>query len=548
MSGARDSDGRSRPASSEGSTQHHPIVRFHGAAGTVTGSCFTVETQAALVLVDCGLFQGSKTEKELNYRAFPFAVSEIDAVVLTHAHIDHSGLLPKLTKQGYDGRIFATPATVDLCSVMLPDSGHIQEIEVEQRNRRSRRRARDLVEAIYTADDAFRMLHQFQPVPLERWQSVAPGIRIRFWNAGHLLGSASIEMEVGAERPVRILFSGDVGPEHKMLQAGPVAPKGWDYVICESTYGDRDRLDADDAGRRTVLGEEVRAAAASPDGALIIPSFAVERTQELIADLMLLMEKGEIRPCPVFIDSPLATRASEIFMAHAGELEHGDALARAMRSENVRFTESAEQSKALDDIKGFHIVIAASGMCEAGRIRHRLKNWLWRPDGTVLLVGYQAAGTLGRILADGARTVRIQGDEIAVQARIRAIDAYSGHADGPELERWLRERLPIAGAVFLVHGEVDALAAMKRRAAHVIDEAKIDIPRLDSAFRLEPDGPVDISVSMPVPRIDPELAGHRDWNNDYQMLLQDLNDQLRNAADDKSRAVILRKVRRAIDA
>lgn len=525
---------------------HYPTIRFHGAAGTVTGSCFAIETQAALVIVDCGLFQGSKTEKELNYRAFPFEVGQIDAVILTHAHIDHSGLLPKLTKQGYEGKIFATPATVDLCSVMLADSGHIQEVEVEQRNRRNRLRARAVVEPIYTADDAFKMLHQFQPVPFEHWQAVAPGVRIRFWNAGHLLGSASVEMEIGDEEPIRILFSGDIGPEHKLLQTGPVAPKDWDYVVCESTYGDTDRIDATDAGRQKILGDEVRTAARHRNGALIIPSFAVERTQELLADLFLLMERGEIPTCPVFIDSPLATRASEIFMAHRNELEHGDAMVRAMRSKNVRFTESVEQSKSLDYVQGFHIVIAASGMCEAGRIRHRLKNWLWREEGTVLLVGFQAAGTLGRILADGASTVRIQGEEIAVRARIRSINAYSGHADGPELEKWLRERLPIARAVFLVHGEQDALAAMKSRVSHVVPENQIYIPHLDSAFRLEASGPADISTSMPLPRIDPDLAGHRDWNNDYQILLQDLNNELRSAADDKSRGVIIRKIRRAI--
>jgi metallo-beta-lactamase family protein len=525
----------------------YPVIRFHGAAGTVTGSCFAIETEAALVIVDCGLFQGSKTEKELNYRAFPFDVSQIDAVVLTHAHIDHSGLLPKLTRYGYAEKIFATAPTVDLCSVMLPDSGHIQEVEVEQRNRRNRLRDRSLVEPIYTADDAYRMLHQFQSVPLETWHVVAPGIKVRFWNAGHLLGSASVEIEISSEKPIRILFSGDIGPEHKLLQSGPVAPKNWDYVICESTYGDTDRIDATDARRRELLADEVRTASRHMNGALIIPSFAVERTQELLADLILLMEQSVLPSFPIFIDSPLATRASEIFVAHKGDLEHGDLLARAMKSKNVRFTESVEQSKALDHVHGFHVVIAASGMCEAGRIRHRLKNWLWREEGTVLLVGFQAAGTLGRILSDGASTVRIQGEEIAVRARIRSLDAYSGHADGPELEHWLRERLPIERAVFLVHGEEEALAAMRQRASNVVAENQVYIPRIDSAFSLQKDGPVDISEAMPPPRIDPQLAGHRDWNNDYQVLLQDLNEHLKSAADDKSRGVIIRRIRRALE-
>jgi len=525
-----------------------PIIRFHGAAGTVTGSCFAVETDTALVIIDCGLFQGSKTEKELNYRAFPFDVRQIDSVVLTHAHIDHSGLLPKLAKHGYEGRIYATPATVDLCSVMLLDSGHIQEVEVDQLNRRNRLRTRPLVEPIYTAEDAAEMLHQFSPVPLERWQNVAPGIRIRFWNAGHLLGSASIEMEIGGDNPIRILFSGDIGPGHKLLQTDPVAPTGWDYVVCESTYGDTDRKDTSDVVRRQILREEVNAASKHPDGALIIPSFAVERTQELLADLFFLMQRSEIPHCPIFIDSPLAMRASEIFHAHEHELEHGDLLVRAMRSKNVKFTESTEQSKALDYVKGFHIVIAASGMCEAGRIRHRLKNWLWREEGTVLLVGFQAAGTLGRILADGAATVRIQGEEISVRARIRSIDAYSGHADGPELEEWVRSRLPIACAVFLVHGEEHSLAGLKARLAAMLPENKLYIPRIDSAFRLDTDGPTDISLSMPAPRIDPDMTGHRDWNNDYQVLLQDMQEELRKASDDRSRGVIIRKIRRALEA
>jgi metallo-beta-lactamase family protein len=525
-----------------------PIIRFFGAARAVTGSCFLVETKTARVLVDCGMFQGSKTEKALNYRAFPFDVDRIDAVVLTHAHIDHSGLLPKLGKCGYAGPIFATPATADLCGVMLPDSGHIQEIEVEQLSRRNKHRGRPEIEPIYTANDAAAVMTLFRPVPLQQWREVAQGIRIRFWNAGHLLGSASIEMEVSQEEEaVRLLFSGDIGPSHKLLEASPAAPAGWDYVITESTYGDTDRIETMDATRRQILRDEVKMASDQPNGALIIPSFAVERTQELLADLIFLMEAGDIPTSPVIIDSPLAIRASEVFVAHQKDLEHGDLLARAMRARNVRFTESVEQSKAIDFIKGFHIIIAASGMCEAGRIRHRLKNWLWRDEGTVLLVGFQAAGTLGRILSDGAATVKIQGDEITVRARIRKIDVYSGHADGSELADWVQSRLPVSKAVFLVHGEQEALVALKERLGKFLPESKLFQPHIDSAFRLDPRGPVDISPSVPAPRVDPEQAGHRDWNNDYQELLQDLREQLHQASDDRSRAAMIRKIRRALE-
>jgi metallo-beta-lactamase family protein len=527
--------------------QGRPIIRFHGAAGTVTGSCFLVETGASQVLVDCGMFQGSKTEKELNYRRFPFDIAKIEAVILTHAHIDHSGLLPKLSKHGYEGPIFATPGTMDLCSVMLPDSGHIQTVEVEQLNRRNRRRARVEVEPIYTAEDAVSTMTQFRTVPLQQWQSVTSDIRIRFWNAGHLLGSASVEMEVAAEgEPVRILFSGDIGPGHKLLQYDPDAPKGWDYVICESTYGDTDRIEITDESRRRILKREFLEASRNRSGALLIPSFAVERTQELLADLIYLMETGEVISCPIIIDSPLAIRAGEIFEARRHDLEHGDLLVRAMRSRNVRFTETVEQSKAVDFVHGFHVVIAASGMCEAGRIRHRLKNWLWREEATVLLVGFQAAGTLGRILQDGAPTVRIQGEEINVRARIRSIDVYSGHADGPELAAWLAARQPVRHAVFLVHGEQEAIDAMAARAAALVGDCRVFRPRIDSAFRLDPDGPADISDSLPAPRIDPVLAGHRDWNNDYQELIMDLQNELRGAADDNRRRAVIRRLRKAL--
>jgi len=526
----------------------HPVLRFHGAAGTVTGSCHLVEAGGVRVLVDCGLFQGSKTEKELNYRPFPFDPARIDAVVLTHAHIDHSGLVPRLVREGFGGPIWATPATADLCSVMLPDSGHIQEIEVEQLNRRNSRRGRDAVTPIYTAEDAVAAMTRFRPLAVEIWQRVAEGVRIRFWNAGHLLGSASVEMEVaGEERPLRLLFSGDVGPDDKLLQHDPVAPKDWDHVVCESTYGDVDREGVDDTRRRAALKAEVKAAFRH-DGVLLIPSFAVERTQELIADLVRLMEAGEVPTAPIFIDSPLATRASRVFAAHAGELDAGEMLVRGLKAHNVHFTETIEQSKALDERRDFHIVIAASGMCEAGRIRHRLKNWLWREEATVLLVGYQAAGTLGRLLEEGASTVRIQGDEIVVRARIRKLDLYSGHADGPELAEWVRHRLPIAREVFLVHGEEAAIAGLRARLTAFLPDERIVTPALDTAYELTPQGARRLAEGAVRPRLEASRTGRADWHNDYQSLLLDLQDALATAADDRARGVVLRRIRRALDA
>ncbi len=443
-------------------------LTFHGAARTVTGSSFRLETGSGQLLVDCGMFQGSKTEKELNYRPFPFTPASLGAVILTHAHIDHSGLLPKLTRQGYTGRIFSTPATRDLAAVMLPDSAHIQELEVDQLNRRNARRNRDLVSPIYVTADAFACVDQFATLTYGAWFQPLPDVRARFWNAGHLLGSASVEVEVAnGGHPLRLLFSGDIGPNFKLLHPDPEGPAGVDYIVCESTYGDTDRQDASPDARRRLLREEVKAAI-NPVGVLLIPSFAVERAQELISDLVQLMEEGALPRIPIYVDSPLATAASHVFEKHAGELQGGGPLMRGLNAKNVRFTETVDESKGLDRLKGFHIVIAASGMCEAGRIRHRLKNWLWRPEATVLLVGFQAQGTLGRILQEGASEVRIQGEEFNVKARIRSIDLYSGHADAPELLDWVTKRRPVAHNVFLVHGEEPAMSGFVRRLAGVV--------------------------------------------------------------------------------
>jgi metallo-beta-lactamase family protein len=522
------------------------ILTFYGAARTVTGSCYLLDTGKTRLLVDCGLFQGSKSEKELNYQPFPFDPASIDTVLLTHAHIDHSGALPKLIKAGYPGKIRATKATIDLASVMLPDSGHIQEIEVEHLNRRNARRGRNKVKPIYTRADAAASLSHFQPVPYDEWQSVGEGVRARYWNAGHLLGSASIELEIAdGERPLRLLFSGDIGARQKVLEPKPTAPTGLDYVISESTYGDRSRGDVDDAQRQRMLRDEVLAAREA-GGALLIPSFAVERTQELVTDLEDLLETGEIPPFPIYVDSPLARAATDVFNRHAGELENGDMLRRALNSPNIHFTETVDDSIALDSIEDFHAVISASGMCEAGRIRYRLKNWLWSNRATVLFVGYQAQGTLGRILLEGADAVRIQGEEITVGARIRMLDVYSGHADREGLERWIRNRQPIERGLFLVHGEEPALEGLSSLVSGFVPEQKIVIPEIDASYRLTETGAERIAPVAP-PRITPEHVARLDWHNDLSRLFLDISDAVRHAADERAKGVIIRAMRRALE-
>lgn len=524
-----------------------PKISFHGAAQAVTGSCFRLETSAGTLLIDCGMFQGSKTEKELNYRPYPFSPEQVNAVVLTHAHIDHSGLLPKLVKNGFRGAVHATPATVDLVEIMLLDSAHIQDVEVQQLNRRAKKRNRRNVTPIYDEFDVRQTISQLRKTAYDQWFAVMPGVRGRFWNAGHMLGSASVELEVTTEdgEKLRFLFSGDVGPDFKLLHPDPEGPGGVDYLICETTYGDRDRDDVEPGQRRKILALEVRDAM-KPNGALIIPSFAVERAQELISDLGQLMAEGQLPPIPVYIDSPLATRATEVFARHAGELEKDTRFLQKLEARTLHFSQSVEQSKALDRLREFHIVIAASGMCEAGRIRHRLRNWLWREEATVLIVGYQAQGTLGRILLEGAHHVRIQGDDIAVRARIRSIDQYSGHADRTELLDWIKERQPVRKALFLVHGEENANAELAKSARAFLPTEKIFSPHLDSAYELTADGPV-LSADAGAPRLSPDQVAHLDWHNDVTRLILDINQKLNSATDAKSRNVLIRKLRRALE-
>jgi len=524
-------------------------VAIHGAGRTVTGSCLLFEAGGRRVLVDCGMFQGSKTLKELNYGRFPFDPAGLDAVVLTHAHIDHSGLLPKLVRAGFKGTIHATPATRDLCSAMLPDSGHIQEFEVEVLNRRNARRGRAEVRPIYTAEDAVATMRSFGAERLGHWFTPAHGVRARFWNAGHILGSASAEFEFAGEgkdgAALTVLVSGDIGPRSAALEPAARGPNGLDYVFCESTYGDTDRPPISVQSRRAMLAGEVLAGL-DDHGVLLMPAFAVERTQELVVDLIALMESGEIPTCPVFIDSPLAIRATEMFVRNAGELPRDVDIAHVMRSANLHFTQSEAESRGISAYSGFRIILAGSGMCDAGRIRHHLKQWLWKPAATVLLTGYQAHGTLGRLLQEGAKEVRIQGDEITVRARIRMTDAYSGHADASELAAWVKARERIGSGLFLVHGEAGAMAALATRLRGALpDGTALVQPLLDEVYDLAPAGPAVRPPSGPR-RIAPEAVGHLDWHNDRARLLLDIGSRLDAAPDDAARGAILRRLREAL--
>ncbi len=526
------------------------LLTFCGAAGTVTGSCYWLQTETSQFLIDCGMFQGAKTLKELNYGAFPFDPEQIDFVLLTHAHIDHSGLIPKLVKRGFRGKVFSTQGTLDLLTYMLPDSGYIQETEVAKLNRRNQQRGRAPVTPIYTRADANTALKSFSVVDYEQWCNVGAGVRARYWNAGHILGAASIEVEAktgrnGSER-VRLLFSGDIGPEHKLFHPDPEAPTNWDYVCCEATYGGRPRTDVSANRRREILEKEVNRAL-SKGGNLLIPVFAIERTQELLLDLSHLLDEGRIPNVPIFLDSPLAIRATEVFAKNSADLEDTQNKRNIFQRPNIRFTETTDESKAIDRVNGGSIIMAGSGMCEAGRIRHHLKHHLWRQDATVLLVGYQAPGTLGNLLSKGLSSVKIQGEDVKVKAAIRQVDVYSGHADGEQLVSWLTNRRPINSAVFLTHGEKDGLNALSGdlQAAGMSADL-IVIPDLDDTVDLL-GGKSKVAVKPIRRRLSPEFVGGRDWHNELAEFSLRLRDLLDAAADDKSRNIILRRISRALE-
>lgn len=522
-------------------------LHFHGAAGCVTGSCYRLVTDEAVVLVDCGLFQGPKTLKALNYDPFPFDPRKVDAVLLTHAHIDHSGQIPRLAKQGYRGPVFATLGTRDLCSVMLPDAGGIQEHEVEFLNRRAQRRGQSTVEPIYTRRDAERCMRLFRPVGYGDWVDAAPGVRARWWNAGHILGSASVEVEVGraGEAPMRLLFSGDVGPGGREFAPDPEGPTGLDHVVMESTYGGVERAPMDPATRRRMLADEVREAERA-GGPLLIPAFAVERTQELLTDLLQVMTDGSAPAGQIFIDSPLALKATQVFLEHGVDGQGTNPFRSLRDHELLRPTPKVEESRAIERLKGWHVILAGSGMCDAGRIRHHLKRLLWRREATVLLTGFQAVGTLGRLLQEGRELVRVQGDAVRVRARVRSFDVYSGHADAPALEAWLGARGPVTGSVFLTHGEPESLAALQKRlAAAGSDRRHVVVPEIDDVVRLRRRR-VEAEAVEGGPRIQAGAAASLDWHNRRAELLNDLDAALAAAPDDAARTRLLKRLERAV--
>lgn len=523
-------------------------IKFCGAAGVVTGSSYLIKMPQGQFLIDCGLFQGTKTVRELNYGDFGFNPQELTFVLLTHAHIDHSGLLPKLYRQGFSGKVYTTEATKDLLEYMLPDSAFIQESEVRRLNLRNQQRGLPLIEPIYTHEDVEDCLSHISFVKMNGWIDLPLGVKARFWNAGHILGAASIELKIPGEKgqPVHILFSGDLGPDNKMFHPAPESPHDIDYLVVESTYGDRTREDATIEARRDRLKSEILRAVEAR-GNIIIPAFAVERTQEILMDLEWLMDHTKIPELPVFIDSPLATKVTGVFEKYRSELEDMSGSC-GFKCRGVHYVQSVEESKGLSRIKSGAIIMAASGMCEAGRIRHHLKNNLWNPATTVLFVGYQAEGTLGRLIQGGQKKVRIHGDEVDVNARIASIETYSAHADQGELLAWVKARLPVRKNIFIIHGGDRSRQGMvKNLTASGIAPSLLVTPSIDDRFRLDTEANAAARVSDGRPRITTdEMGAVTDWHNDYARFVLDLAQFLRGMKDSESRHALLADLMRHI--
>lgn len=439
-------------------------VRFFGATRTVTGSCFLVDFDGGRFLVDCGMYQGSRAEQARNAAPFPFPPGSVDFMILTHAHIDHAGLIPRLVREGFEGTIHTVDATADLCRIMLQDSAHIQAMNTEWTNRKRKRMGLPPVAPIYDEYDVLQATGQFRAHEYGESFRPHPQVEVLLHDAGHILGSSIVRIVVTEGDTRRsLVFSGDVGQKHMPIIRDPEIPEGADYLFMESTYGGRRHKSTGD--HEEELAQVVRATIAR-GGNVVIPAFAVGRTQEILYVLNALVESGRLPPMPVFIDSPLAIRATKVFdryrkyydRAAKKLLDGGD---EPLDFPGLQMTLDVDESRAINKIKGPSIIVSASGMAEAGRILHHLKHNLWRKECTVLIVGYQAQGTLGRQLVDGAKQVKIMGETIRVKASIQVMDGFSAHADHEGLLEWLEAVSPRPEKVFLVHGEERALFALE---------------------------------------------------------------------------------------
>ena len=472
-------------------------ITFLGATKIVTGSNFLVEAAGKKFLVDCGLYQGKAELEEQNYREFDYNPAEIDFMLLTHAHIDHSGRIPKLYNDGFKGPIYAHKATCDLCQIMLPDSGHIQEMEAEWKNKKRIRKGQPTRGPLYTAEDALKCMEIFVPVKYDEIIQVSENIYVRFNDAGHMLGSSTIEIwakEDGKE--TKSVFSGDLGNNDIPLLSEPTMIDNCDYLVMESTYGSRLHIRND---QKAELFLKIVSETIDNGGTVVIPSFAVGRTQEILYEINkikenrhdeeFLREYRTLMKVPVYVDSPLAISATQVFKENMDlfedevkeEMERGN---NPLEFPGLKFTQTADESKALNESDEPSIIISASGMCDVGRIKHHLKHNIWNPKSTILFVGYQAPGTLGYEIVNGAKKVTIFGEEFAVNARIEYIEGYSGHADQEGLMNFVYSFYNKPKHIFLVHGEEESQEVLRNK---ILENTGIGvtIPEYGETYQLD---------------------------------------------------------------
>jgi metallo-beta-lactamase family protein len=450
-------------------------LTFCGAARIVTGSCYLIETGKDKILVDCGMFQGTKDITRLNYEPFKFDPKTISYVLLTHAHIDHCGLIPKLVKEGFMGKIFATSATIDLCRIMLEDSAVVQQTQTEEENKIRLREGREPRYPLYDVEEALASFKHFSVVEYGRTYSMGKNIQADYLDAGHIIGSSTIEVYVTENNETKkIAFSGDLGQWDAPIVHDPTVIDETDYLVIESTYGNRlhDNINSRDELLLSYVKEAYK-----KRGKLLIPSFAVERTQELLYSLNKLFRAGDMPNEKVFLDSPLAIKATDIFTRHREDFDSETLKYKdPFNFKNLVYTNTTEESKQINEYQGPCIIIAGNGMATGGRIRHHFKHGLWDPKNTVLFVGYQAEGTLGREIVDGAKMVKMMGMTIAVKADIRVIDSFSAHADLDGLLKWVYGMKRKPKKIFLVHGEPDSIEGFRAKLKK--EGYKTDVPKI----------------------------------------------------------------------
>lgn len=461
-------------------------ITFYGAARNTTGSMHLLQVNDHKILFDCGLCQGHRKEAFERNRNLPFAPDELNACVLSHAHIDHSGNLPSLVTNGYSGPIYATPATQDLCDIMLMDSAYLQVKDVEYVNKKRRKKGKTPFEPLYTQEDASNALSCFVPVPYENPVEIADGVAINFHDAGHILGAALTEVTITEnDQTTRLMYTGDLGRPRQPILRDPVIVRNIDFLITESTYGNR-LHPADENVKQTL--EDVCQRTLDHSSRLVVPAFSVGRTQQLLYFLHELWNEKRLRDIPIYVDSPLSTKATRVYEDHP-ECYDMDMMANIMEDDNpftmhnITYTENVDESKKLNDMDGPVIIISASGMCEGGRILHHLKNTVEDENNTVLIVGYQAENTLGRRIVNEEDTVKIYGDKYPLNAKVVSIQALSAHADRDEMLTYFKEMGPEFERTFVVHGEPEQQKPFAQ-SLRELGADNVHIPELGNTFEL----------------------------------------------------------------